>query len=52
VDKHSRMMAPMTKGALLDDIVGFGETGVNVALSNGDGTFREPNANPVLANFG
>jgi len=25
------MMAPMTKGALLDDIVGFGETGVNVA---------------------
>ena len=51
VDKHPRLMAPLTNSGF-DDIVGFGTDGVFVALSNGDGTFNEPHANPVLANFG
>ena len=34
------------------DIVGFGNTGVWTALSDSDDTFREPNHNPVLENFG
>ncbi|MGA8287870.1 MAG: VCBS repeat-containing protein [Acidobacteriaceae bacterium] len=51
VDKHPRFLAVLTSSGF-PDIVGFGEDGVWVALGNGDGTFREPNPNPVLANFG
>jgi hypothetical protein len=50
VDKHPRLLAPLTSSGFAD-IIGFGEDGVFTVLSNGDGTFREPNANPVLANF-
>lgn len=51
VDRHPRVMAHLTTSGFAD-IVGFGEDGVFVALGNGDGTFREPHANPVLPNFG
>ena len=39
--------SPVTAGA---DIVGFGDAGVYVALSNGDGTFQPPRF--VVADFG
>src|SRR6266700_914193 len=50
VDKHSRFLADLrrTKRA---DIVGFGNAGVYVALSNGDGTFAFQPV-PVIADFG
>jgi len=51
VDKHPRFIAHLTNSGFAD-IVGFGTDGVWTALGNGDGTFREPNTNPVLANFG
>jgi hypothetical protein len=38
VEKHVRLVGDIT-GDALNDIVGFGEAGVLVALSNGDGTF-------------
>jgi hypothetical protein len=50
VDKHPRLMAPLTNSGL-NDIVGFGTDAVFVALSNGDGTFNEPHPNPVLPAF-
>ena len=50
VDKHPRFLAHLTSSGFAD-VVGFGEDGVFVALGNGDGTFREPHANPVLSNF-
>jgi hypothetical protein len=50
VDMHPRILADLRhKGRA--DIVGFGNAGVYVALSNGDGTFTyQPQ--PVLADFG
>jgi hypothetical protein len=51
VDRHPRMLAHLTTSGYAD-IVGFGTDGVWVALGNGDGTFSEPHANPVLHNFG
>jgi photosystem II stability/assembly factor-like uncharacterized protein len=50
VDQHPRFLANLTSSGLAD-IVGFGEDGVFTALSNGDGSFSEPNKNPVLRNF-
>ena len=50
VDKNPRLLAPLTSSGFAD-IIGFGTDGVFVVLSNGDGTFREPHPNPVLANF-
>ena len=41
VDKHPRFLADVT-GDGRADIVGFGNAGVMVALSNGDGTFQTP----------
>jgi hypothetical protein len=41
VDKHPRTLADLT-GDGKADIVGFGDAGVYVALSNGDGTFQAP----------
>ncbi len=41
VDKHPRMMADTT-GDGCDDVVGFGNAGVYVATSKGDGTFNPP----------
>jgi hypothetical protein len=49
VDKHPRFLADIT-GDGRADIVGFGDAGVYVALSNGDGTFQQPRF--VLADFG
>ena len=49
VDKHPRMVADVT-GDGKGDLVGFGDAGVWVALSNGDGTFRMPQFG--LADFG
>lgn len=51
VDKHPRFLAPLTTSGFAD-IVGFGDNGVYTALSNGDGTFRLPNHELVLENFG
>ena len=50
VDKHPRFLADLT-GNGRADIVGFGDAGVYIALSNGDGTFTFQ-AQPVLADFG
>ena len=50
VDKHPRFLADV-RGHGLSDIVGFGDAGVLLALSNGDGTFATP-AMFVVANFG
>ena len=41
VDKHPRFLADVT-GDSRADIVGFGDAGVYVALSNGDGSFQAP----------
>ncbi len=49
VEHSPRFLADIT-GDGRADIVGFGETGVWTALSNGDGTFAEPRV--VLADFG
>ena len=49
VDKHPRFLADIT-GNGRADIVGFGDAGVYVAFSNGDGTFAPPQF--VLADFG
>lgn len=49
VARHPRFMADVN-GDGLSDIVGFGERGVYVALSNGDGTFR--NLGLVVDDFG
>ena len=50
VDKHPRFLAPLTSHGW-SDIVGFGDAGVYVALSNGDGTFSyQPQ--PVIEDFG
>ena len=48
VDKHPRFVADIT-GDGRADLVGFGDAGVWVALSNGDGTFQTPRF--VLNNF-
>jgi phospholipase C len=49
VDLHPRFVADIT-GDGKADIVGFGNDGVWVALSNGDGTFQAPRL--VLSDFG
>jgi hypothetical protein len=49
VDKHPRLLADL-RGNGRADIVGFGDAGVYVALSNGDGTFADPQF--ALADFG
>jgi hypothetical protein len=49
VDRHPRFLADIT-GDGRADIVGFGDAGVYVALSNGDGTFQSPRL--VLRDFG
>ena len=51
VEKHPRLLGMLTSSGF-DDIVGFGNEGVFVALSNGDGTFQVPHAKPVLNDFG
>ena len=50
VEKHPRLLADLT-GTGRAAIVGFGDAGVYVALSNRDGTFEAP-PRFVLANFG
>jgi hypothetical protein len=50
VDRHPRFLADIT-GDKRADIVGFGNDGVYIALSNGDGTFQQP-TRFVLADFG
>jgi hypothetical protein len=50
VDRHPRFLADLT-GNGRADIVGFGNAGVYVALSRGDGTF-DYSPQPVLADFG
>ncbi len=47
--EHPRLLADVT-GDGRADIVGFGQSGVEVALSNGDGTFQTPQL--VVPNFG
>ena len=49
VEKHPRFLADL-RGNKRSDIVGFGDAGVYVALSNGDGTFQQPQF--VVADFG
>jgi len=49
VDRHPRFLADLT-GNGRADIVGFGNAGVYVALSNGDGTFQP--VRRVVDNFG
>jgi hypothetical protein len=49
VEKHPRFLADVT-GDGRADVVGFGDAGVYVALSNGDGTFAFTPV-PVLADF-
>ncbi|MEV0176581.1 S8 family serine peptidase [Streptomyces sp. NPDC050803] len=48
VEKHPRFLADVT-GDGRADIVGFGNAGVWVALSNGNGTFRNPEL--MVSNF-
>ena len=50
VEKHPRFLADVT-GDGKADIVGFGDHGVFVALSNGDGTFTFT-PQPVIEDFG
>jgi len=50
VDKHPRFLVDIT-GTNGADIIGFGNDGVFVALSNGDGTFSFT-PQPVIADFG
>ncbi|MFI2711487.1 FG-GAP repeat domain-containing protein, partial [Micromonospora sp. NPDC018662] len=50
VDKHVRLLADLT-GDGRADIVGFGDAGVYVARSQGDGTFAFT-PTPVLGDFG
>ena len=50
VDRHPRFLAD-TRGNKRADIVGFGNDGMYVAFSNGDGTFTY-NAQPVINDFG
>jgi hypothetical protein len=50
VDRHPRLLADLT-GDRRADIVGFGDAGVYVALSNGDGSFAYT-PSPVVADFG
>jgi len=50
VEKHPRFLADLT-GDGRADIIGFGDAGVYVALSNGDGTFAFTPV-PVIADFG
>jgi hypothetical protein len=50
VDSHPRLLADVT-GEGRADIVGFGDAGVYVARSNGDGTFAFTPV-PVLTDFG
>jgi FG-GAP-like repeat len=49
VDRHPRVLADVT-GDGRADIVAFGDAGVYIALSNGDGTFTE--VGRVIDNFG
>src|SRR5690349_17417578 len=49
IDEHPRFLADL-RGNGRSDIVGFGDAGVYVALSNGDGTFGQVRF--VLADFG
>ncbi len=49
VDRHPRFLADLT-GDGRDDIVGFGDGGVWISLSNGDGTFQALQL--AVANFG
>ena len=49
VDQHPRFVADVT-GDGRGDIVGFGDAGVWVSRSNGDGTFAAPQL--VVSNFG
>ncbi len=49
VEKHPRFLADLT-GDGKADIIGFGNSGVTVALNNGDGTFQEPKL--VINGFG
>ena len=50
VDQHPRLVADLRRTGRAD-IVGFGNAGVYVALSNGDGTFAFQPV-PVIADFG
>ena len=50
VDRHPRLLADL-RGNGRFDIVGFGNAGVYVALSRGDGTF-DYTPQPTLADFG
>ena len=50
VDKHPRFLADV-RGQGLADIVGFGDAGVYIAFSNGDGTFSFVPL-PVIDDFG
>ena len=50
IDKHPRFLADLT-GNGCADIIGFGDAGVYVALSNGDGTFTYDPV-PVIQDFG
>ncbi len=49
VERHPRMLGDVNNDDW-DDIVGFGNAGAYVSLSNGDGTFQEPQF--VVANYG
>jgi hypothetical protein len=49
VDRHPRFLADLTNDRRAD-IIGFGDAGVWVALSNGDGSFQD--AQFILPNFG
>src|SRR5438270_11188995 len=54
VEKHVRVVGKLGSGTSIvshaSDLVGFGDSGVWTALSNGDGTFRGPHF--VVNNFG
>src|SRR5439155_7705242 len=50
VDRHPRLLADL-RAVGLADVVGFGDAGVMIDLSNGDGTYRQPPLF-VIPNFG